>query len=436
MTVTDDDKSTFSFNPEQVEVGEGDSTVTLTAVLSKAIQAGFQVTVSTTGFVGIPGINTTAGSDYIATTTTLTFEGTENEMQTFTVPILDDDVVEGPEMFGIGPAVDEEDKLRIVPANPGDFAADFDFNTQYYVDFSGASALVTIIDNDTAGVTISETVLTVTEEEVVDTYTVELDSEPAGAVEITIAADEVTAPPITFSPASLTFDSTNWDMPQTVTVTATDDDDAAGGTRTLTHAVSGYGTVESAASVTVTVNDNDTPGVAISPTTLEVVEGAAGIYTVVLNTIPGNDVMVTIEPDSSTMPPITVTPVSLILTFTPVNWASPQTVTVAASEDDDADGGTRTLEHVVSGYGTVVSAESVMVTVTENDTAGVTIFPTTLTVIEEGAAGTYTVVLDSDPGASVEVTIEADSSEAPPFEFSPTSSLLIRPTGICLKPSP
>ena len=66
------------------------------------------------------------------------------------------------------------------------------------------SATLTITDNDTAGVTVSTTALTVTEG-AEGSYTVVLDSDPAGPVEVTIAADSSTAPPITFSTASPEF---------------------------------------------------------------------------------------------------------------------------------------------------------------------------------------------------------------------------------------
>ena len=56
------------------------------------------------------------------------------------------------------------------------------------------------------------------------------------------------------SPETLTFTGSTWDTAQTVTVTADDDSVAEGEeTATLTHAVSGYGTVTTADSVTVTV---------------------------------------------------------------------------------------------------------------------------------------------------------------------------------------
>ena len=67
-----------------------------------------------------------------------------------------------------------------------------------------------------------------------------------------------------------------------------------------------------------------------------------------------------------------------------------------------------TLSHTVSGTGEyqAVTAESVTVTIDEDDAARVSIDPTALTVTEGDATGaSYTVVLDSQPTADVTVTI-------------------------------
>ena len=356
VMVTVDDRATFTFNPPQLTVAEGDRMATLTLMLDKAIPNGFEVTVSTTGFVALSD-DATAGSDYTATTTTLTFEGTENETKTFTVPILDDDVAEDTEQFTAG-LVDGAGQLMISPANTIDF-----------VDFSAASAVITINDDDTAGVILSATELTVIEG-AAGNYTVMLASDPVGTVEVTIAADSGTAPPITVSPAFLSFDSTTWATAQTVTVTADPDADVVGGTRTLAHTVSGYGTVTSADPVTVTVTDSNMAGVTVSEAAVEVAEGGEGTYTVVLDSAPTVSATVMIAMDSSTTTaPITVSPASL--TFSSTNWADTQTVTVTATEDTDALGGMRTLTHTVTGYGDVATAASVTVTVTDDDRATV-----------------------------------------------------------------
>ena len=70
--------------------------VTLTAVLDKAIPAGFEVMVSTMPTMPVETTATaTEGIDYTPTTATLTFEGTASETQTLTVAILNDEVAEG-----------------------------------------------------------------------------------------------------------------------------------------------------------------------------------------------------------------------------------------------------------------------------------------------------------------------------------------------------
>ena len=427
VTVIDNDRATFSFAPQRVPATEGEGAVTLTAVLSSAIPDGFEVTVSTTGFEGTstPG-SPLPGSDYTSTTVTLTFAGTAGETQEFMVPILDDNVAENLEVLVIGLAIDEEGQVRLIPMNPDDFAADFDFNEDYYVNFAGASAMITITDDDTAGVTILETSLAITEEGLAASYTVVLNSDPDGPVTVTIDPDSSATAPITVDPGSLTlaFDSTNWDAPQTVTVTATEDDDAIGGTRTLAHTVTGYGAV-TVDSVEVTVTDNDTAGVTISETALEVTEGAAAAtYMVVLNSAPAASVTVTIDPGSSTTAPITVAPAALTLTFSSGDWDTAQAVTVTATEDDDAIGGLRTLAHTVTGYGTVPAIASVAVTVIDNDTAGVTISETAVEVTEGAAAATYMVVLSSAPAVSATVTIDPGSSTTAPITVAPAALTL------------
>ena len=287
---------------------------------------------------------------------------------------------------------------------------------------SADPVMVTVTDNNMAGVTLSATTLEVTEG-AEGSYTVVLASEPAGTVEVTIAADSDTAPPITFSPLSLSFNSTTWSTAQTVTVTATEDDDAIGGTRTLTHTVTGYGDVATAVSVTVEVNDNDTAGVTITPTTpLTVAEGGEETYTVVLDSMPDSTVMVTIVEDAGTTAPLTIDPSSLVLSFSPALWNIAQTVTVTAAQDDDAIDGTRVLAHTVSGYTGVATAASVTVEVTDDDTPGVSITPTTtLTVIEGGVPETYMVVLDNEPAVSATVAITMGTSLTAPITVSPIS---------------
>ena len=104
---------------------------------------------------------------------------------------------------------------------------------------------------DSRGVTVSPTALTVTKG-TSRTYTAKLNTQPTESVTVTPSSSNTK---VTFSPASLTFTTTNWNTAQTVTVTAAQDAaDAA--SATISHAVAGgdYGSVP-AESVAVTVKD-------------------------------------------------------------------------------------------------------------------------------------------------------------------------------------
>ena len=137
--------------------------------------------------------------------------------------------------------------------------------------------------------------------------------------------------------------------------------------------------------------------------------GTGQSYTVALTTQPSAAVTVTISGQADS---------DLVLdkdslTFTTSNWSSPQTVRVTASNDPDAlDDPVVTLTHGASGgdYGSV--AGDLTVTITEDDTAGLVISQSALTVLEgDGTGQSYTVALTTQPSAAVTVTIsgQADS---------------------------
>ena len=272
---------------------------------------------------------------------------------------------------------------------------------------------VTVQEHDTAGVSGIPDTLNVREGSN-ETYAVVLDSEPTGDVTVTPARSGSTD--VTFSPPSLTFTTMNWATAQTVTVAAAAADDAVTDTATLTHTPSGggYGSV-AAVTATVTVNESDTAGVSGIPATVNVPEDGSTTYTVVLTSEPTANVTVT--PARTGSADVTFAPPSL--TFTAVNWATAQTVTVQAAADDDAVADMATLSHAVSGggYGTV-TAGSVAVTVDEDEVAGVTLTTNALTVPEDGS-NTYTVVLTSEPTANVTVTPSRTGSVD--VTFSPPS---------------
>ena len=213
---------------------------------------------------------------------------------------------------------------------------------------------------------------------------------------------------ITTAPSQLTFTTETWNTEQTVTVTAIQDADAVADLPvTLAHEVSG-GDYQglAAAGVEVTIAEDDVPGVKVSETALTLAEGDAGTYTVVLDTEPAAEVTVAVEVPSGT--DLTVTPSEL--RFTAADWNTAQTVTVTAIQDADAVADLPvTLAHEVSGGDYQgLAAAGVEVTIAEDDVPGVKVSETALT-LAEGDAGTYTVVLDTEPAAEVTVAVEVPS---------------------------
>ena len=272
---------------------------------------------------------------------------------------------------------------------------------------TAASVSVAVTDNDMARVDVSTMSITVGEGSS-STYTIELGFKPSGNVTVTIVDPTETDTEVTTEPTSLTFTDTNWHMPQTVTVNAGHDDaDTTNDTATITHTVAGanYGSAM-VSEVAVTVTDDDSVGVSFSPTALTIAEGASGTYKVKLNSQPTADVTVT-----PTGAGLTISP--SLLTFTPITWSTEMTVTVTASQDKDLENDVISITHAATSGDTnysITSAGSVDVTVTDNDMAGITVNPTSITPGEGDAAGsTYTVVLDFQPSSNVTVTITGPS---------------------------
>ena len=221
---------------------------------------------------------------------------------------------------------------------------------------------VTIEEDDAQGITVSAQSLTVPEEGM-ETYTVVLDSRPTATV--TVNTTGHTGTDVTLSDAGLTFIPADWNMPQTVTVTAAHDDDTVPDAVTLVHAASGgdYGGVT--AETVVTITDNDAPGVTLSRSAFTMAEESSETYTVTLNSEPSGTVTITFSGQVGT--DLTLSPTGL--TFTVDNWHTPQTVNVTAADDDDALADAEvTLSHSASGGGyNSVDIPTVAVTIEEDD---------------------------------------------------------------------
>jgi hypothetical protein len=286
---------------------------------------------------------------------------------------------------------------------------------------------ITNVDNDGIGVLVTPTTgLTTTEAGGTATFTVMLDAQPAADVAIPIgSADESEGTP---DPTQLVFTPGNWNAPQVVTVTGANDTLADGPvtyTVTLAKAISSdplYNELDPD-DVTLTNIDNDTPGVTVSPSTpLTTTEGGGtDTFTIVLTTQPTADVTFGL----SSSDPGEGAASSASVTFTTLNWDSPQTVTVTGVDDPINDGDqsfTIVIAPAVStdpGY-TGFDPTDVAVTNRDDENPGFVIVPTSgLVTNEGGGTDSFTVALLSPPTANVTMAVaSSDATEGSAFPAS------------------
>ena len=335
LTITDNDEPptavTLSVNPATVGEGVGDTTVTVTVrpdsgtwpeprTVIVLLRSPSTVGASDSDYSTSPGLvnvvieaNATSGA------------------ASFTLTPVDDERSEG----------DEEILVTILDPN-----------------LSVTPATLTITDNDVPGVTVSPLGISVTEGQKV-TYTVQLNTQPEESVTVTPRSSDPEAATVS---GPLVFRQRDWAGPRQVTVTGVSDVDTNNETVTVSHTVSGYGDINEAAAVTVTVTDDNTAGVVVSETHIEVREGGGKNYAVVLTSEPSGQVTVTPSSDDPT-----AASVSGALTFTTDNWNMIQWVTVIGVQDADAIDDTATITHTVVGYGPAATAAGVTVAVDDDD---------------------------------------------------------------------
>ena len=435
VTVTDDDPVGLAVSAAAdgltvVETESGTYTVAL------ATQPAGSVTV---------GVARTSGSpDVRAEPTELTFTATTwNTGQAVTVSVADDG--------------DADDEPPTVLSHTVTGSED---TVSYPMNLAAVTVTVTVTDDDEVGVTVDPTSVAVTEEAAGATFTVVLDTQPAAAVTVSVDnandASAVTANGVAGNMTlDLVFATTAWNTAQTVTVRAAGDDgNTTHETETLTLSVANYPGVTTADDVTVQVTDDDAPGLVLSGGTLTVEEnGDAANYTVTLTVAPGGPVTVTVEgPAGSAVTvdtdgdPDNGQDVNT-LTFGTTTWNTAQTVAVRAGDDDDGRTDTVALTHAVTGDVTdpydgleidrPAQVPGVTVTVTDDDTVGVTVDtdPGTpgvqaagLSVTEEDpSAGSdpYTLALATEPAGPVTVTVtSADAAVAVDTDGTPQRRVL------------
>ena len=184
----------------------------------------------------------------------------------------------------------------------------------------------------------------------------------------------------------------------------------------LTLTVTDTGGLSASYTVSVVVvtapGGGDGPGVTITPTQMTIAEGQTSTYTVALARQPSSKVAVALEPQRVGTTGRSVHPNTYRLTFTRSNWHIPQTVTVEAQYDDDANEDVVPIRHKIVNFASAseyrnLSIDSVTVTVPDSDPqpAAVLSIGPSETSVNEGGSIVVTVYMSTAHSEAVNVRV-------------------------------
>lgn len=221
-------------------------------------------------------------------------------------------------------------------------------------------------------------------------FAISLNASPSASVSMTATSSNSSI--ATAVPASLSFTPSNWNVPQTITLTGTEDDNTVNEDATVTVVSLGLPTV----TLNIHVTDNDTLALHTSVSTVNLNENATTTFTVKLSAQPSSSVTVNLSsPDTVAA---LVSPASM--TFTPANWNTPQTATVTGVDDVDITDEAVSLAVASPGLTTLnVSAQ-----VVDDDILTIVTDLTTVAV-SEGATASLGVKLSAQPPANTNVAL-------------------------------
>ncbi|MYF13747.1 MAG: tandem-95 repeat protein [Acidobacteria bacterium] len=262
--------------------------------------------------------------------------------------------------------------------------------------YDGVTASVPVRVNDNSNryyIWLNYSIISVDEDAGTVTQTVRLNKQPSADVTVTLSvADKTVA---TVDKDSLTFTPSDYNSPQTVTITGVDDAVYNPSHRRTTVALTASGAEYIGVTEEVPVYAiNDEP----QPVTLP--EGAATELRIGL-TIRQGDSPLVVNMASSDTDVLTISPTSL--TWTAETSGDVQSFTITAAEND-AVGDGQALITLTPDKPFPIFLAGYDVTVTDNDTAAVVVDSTSLTVAE-GSNASYTVRLARQPSAPVTVAI-------------------------------
>ena len=396
LTINDNDTATITLGDETVAEDAG--TVTVTATLDTAVQGtSFTVTVSTAD-----GTATTAGGDYTTTTTMLTFAGTANEEQEFTVAITDDSTVDVAETFTV--ALSGLTGTTLVNLGP--------------------AATITITDNETATVTLGDE--GVGEGDGMVTVTATLDTAVQGGFMVTASTTDGTAlagSDYTTTSTVLVFAGAANET-QEITVPILEDTDTEGA-EMFTVGLSGTTSLATITdTATVRISDNEGPTVSFDTVPAVAESGMVTITARLSGAVTGGFTVLVSTANGTTLASDYTAVTDHMLTFAGTEDET-QTFPVSITADEVLEGD-ETFTVALSGLAgtteTVNLGSAATITITDDDMAAVTLGDAT--VAEDVGTVTVTATLDTLVEGAFSVMVSTTGGTATAGDYTTTTTML------------
>ena len=329
-----------------------------------------------------------------------------------------------------------------------------------YAQLAPEKPRITIVEDDFPGIAIiAAKPLQLPEGNTVELKVVSL-SQPQAALLVSFGTERLTTyvgetnstlslqPEVSLSRSSLWLEPSEWNLGQTLQLTAVDDDVAWADTLAFLVRATVASSTDAvylglSDSFEVVVTENDAIGLALSSSLsgssyasgneeLSLIEGSALLYRLKLLSRPLAPVSVTVLITTPTVTGIelTVTPTSIVIN--PEAWSIPEVLTLNVGDDSIAMGGLDyTVMHSVNGAGLYGSGASTsltrslkvnaLVTVEENDVAGLVLSNDYIigTEAPDSDPVSYTMKLGSQPTQTVQVALSTSSPAQ--VSFTPSS---------------
>lgn len=254
---------------------------------------------------------------------------------------------------------------------------------------------VSVIDDDAQALFVTPLLVSI-DEGGRGTVQVRLTQEPAAPVSVSAA---LSRPIATIAPATLMFDSTDFNMPKAFEFSGIDDSNLVDDTATVAVSSAGLSDVQ----VTLTVVDDDSQAIVVDSTAVTVDEGGQTIIGVRLAGAPVANTTVMIFESN----PIVATARPDLLTFSSVDWMTAKPVTIQGTEDPDT-----IDEQTTIILGSPALADIVVnVAVTDDDQLSIVATPASV-MITEGSTVTVGITLSAAPPGVVTIFVDSADVDA------------------------